>query len=118
MIVKRGNKWCLLSRRTRRNLGCYPTREGAVQRERQVQFFKRRSAGLAGFSGDYTELVAEKAEEAILWNREEAHDAMRRAEEIERAWRDWDLDALVDLGVIRRDTAQEAEKELREEMEK
>lgn len=41
-IRKRGNKWCLLSKKTGRNLGCFPTKEGAKKRERQVQFFKRR----------------------------------------------------------------------------
>jgi GNAT superfamily N-acetyltransferase len=41
MIVKRKGKYCLLSKKTERNLGCYPTRAGAQQREREVQFFKR-----------------------------------------------------------------------------
>lgn len=34
--------WRLYSKVTHRNLGTYPTRAGAVRRERQVQFFKRR----------------------------------------------------------------------------
>lgn len=39
-ITKRGNKYCLLSKKTKRNLGCYKSRKGAKRRERQVQYFK------------------------------------------------------------------------------
>lgn len=116
MIVKRGRKWCLLSKRTKRNLGCYSTREGAVKREAQVQFFKRRSAGLAGFAGDYQEIVAEKAGTAIRAYRQEAHEARQRADAIERAWRDWDFDALQDLHVVGFDLARKAERERKREM--
>lgn len=42
MIVKRGNQFCLISKRTKRNLGCFDTKAGAIKRERQVQFFKRK----------------------------------------------------------------------------
>lgn len=41
MIVKRKDGYCVLSKNTRRNLGGpYKTREGAVKRLRQVEFFK------------------------------------------------------------------------------
>ncbi len=40
MIVKRKNKYCLLSKATRRNLGCYSSRKKALKREKQVQYFK------------------------------------------------------------------------------
>ncbi len=43
MIVKRNGQFCLISKRTKKNLGCFSTRAGAVKRERQVQFFKRKS---------------------------------------------------------------------------
>lgn len=39
-IVKRGSKWCLLSKKSNKNLGCYPAKSGAEKRERQVQYFK------------------------------------------------------------------------------
>jgi hypothetical protein len=39
-ILKGGYR--LLSKKTGRNLGTFPTRAGAVERERQVQFFKHR----------------------------------------------------------------------------
>ncbi len=39
-IVKRKGKYCLLSKATKKNLGCYPSRSGAVKREKQVQYFK------------------------------------------------------------------------------
>lgn len=48
IIVKRGGEHCLFSRKKnpktgkRRNLGCYPSKAGAMKRERQVQFFKRQ----------------------------------------------------------------------------
>jgi len=55
-IKKRGNKYCLLSKKTKRNLGCYNSRTGAEKRERQVQYFKHMkeestAAGIQGFSG-------------------------------------------------------------------
>lgn len=39
-IVKKGNKYCLLSKKTNKNLGCYKNKEGAKKREKQVQYFK------------------------------------------------------------------------------
>lgn len=39
-IVKRGSKFCLLSKKSNRNLGCYKTKSGAEKREKQVQYFK------------------------------------------------------------------------------
>lgn len=39
-IRKKGNKYCLLSKKTNKNLGCYSTRTDARKRERQVQYFK------------------------------------------------------------------------------
>ena len=35
--------WRLYSKETHRNLGTYSTRAGAVNREAQVEFFKRRA---------------------------------------------------------------------------
>jgi hypothetical protein len=49
-IVKRGSKYCLLSKKSNRNLGCYPSRSGAEKRERQVQYFKH--LGEEKFSSD------------------------------------------------------------------
>jgi len=40
VIRKKGGKYCLFSKKTKRNLGCYPTKAGAMKRERQVQYFK------------------------------------------------------------------------------
>lgn len=40
VIRKKNGKYCLFSKKTKRNLGCYPTRAGAMKRERQVQYFK------------------------------------------------------------------------------
>lgn len=40
VIRKKDGKYCLFSKKTKRNLGCYPTKAGAMKRERQVQYFK------------------------------------------------------------------------------
>lgn len=40
-IVKVGDKYRLVSKKTGKNLGTYDTEEGAEKRERQVQYFKR-----------------------------------------------------------------------------
>jgi hypothetical protein len=39
-IRKKGNKYCLFSKKSNRNLGCYPSKSGAKNREKQVQYFK------------------------------------------------------------------------------
>jgi len=39
-IIKTGNKYRLVSKKTGKNLGTYPTKAGAEKRERQVQYFK------------------------------------------------------------------------------
>ena len=39
-ITKRGNKYCLLSKKTKRNLGCYNTKQAARNREKQINYFK------------------------------------------------------------------------------
>lgn len=45
-IVKQGKKYCLKSKKSNKNLGCYPTRAGAEKREKQVQYFKHVNEGL------------------------------------------------------------------------
>jgi len=42
-IRKKGSKWCLFSKKSNKNLGCYDTKAGAEKREKQVQFFKHQS---------------------------------------------------------------------------
>jgi len=39
VIVKRGNKWCIISE-TGKNLGCKPTRPAAEKRLKQIEMFK------------------------------------------------------------------------------
>ncbi len=39
-ITKRGDKYCLISKKSKKNLGCYGSKGGAEKRERQVQYFK------------------------------------------------------------------------------
>ena len=41
-IKKINGKWCLLSKKSERNLGCYDDRSGAENREREVNYFKQR----------------------------------------------------------------------------
>lgn len=40
-IVKRKNKYCVVSEKSGKNLGCSDTKEKAVKRLRQVEWFKR-----------------------------------------------------------------------------
>ena len=48
IIRQSGGKYCLFSKKKnpktgkRRNLGCYGSKSGAKQREREVQYFKHR----------------------------------------------------------------------------
>ena len=48
IIRQSGEKWCLYSKKKstktgkRKNLGCYPSREDAEKREKQIQYFKHK----------------------------------------------------------------------------
>jgi|688.fasta_scaffold585152_1 hypothetical protein len=44
-IVKKDGKYCLMSKKSNKNLGCYDTKAGAEKRERQVQYFKHMGEG-------------------------------------------------------------------------
>ncbi len=65
-IVRRGKKFCLLSKATKKNLGCYTSRKGAKKREKQVQYFKHMKemsaagAGAVAFSNRPLEAQEEK----------------------------------------------------------
>ena len=41
-IVKVGSKYRLVSKKSGKNLGTYDSKEGAVQREREVEYFKHQ----------------------------------------------------------------------------
>jgi len=72
-IVRRGGKYCLISKKTGRNLGCYRTRAGAERRERQVQYFKhnRRRPEQRQYAVDVDGVLAEMVEAALArLNRE------------------------------------------------
>lgn len=45
-IVKKGSKWCLKSKKGNKNLGCYSSKKGVENRERQVQYFKHMKESL------------------------------------------------------------------------
>ena len=45
-IVKQGSKYCLKSKKSGKNLGCYDSRKGAEKREKQVQYFKHMKENL------------------------------------------------------------------------
>jgi len=42
-IVKKGSQWCVVSEDGSKNLGCSNTKEGAVQRLREVEYYKHHS---------------------------------------------------------------------------
>lgn len=77
---------------------------------------KRKQRTVTGLSGDYTDIVADKAQEAIRDFRSMSYDYRMTADAIERAWRDWDFEALVDLQVIGHRTAAKASAELAKEI--
>ena len=41
-IVKRKGRWCVISEKSKRSLGCYDSKKNAVTRLRQVEFFKHK----------------------------------------------------------------------------
>lgn len=45
MIKKEGNKYCLYSKDGTKKLGEFATREEAVKREMQIQYFKHAKGG-------------------------------------------------------------------------
>ena len=59
-IKKRGNKYCLVSKKSGRNLGCYRSRGGAEKREKQVQYFKhmKEETGVSSIAGSTLPLGA------------------------------------------------------------
>lgn len=77
VIRKTGTKWCLFSKKKtkdgkRKKLGCYPTRAGAVKREKQVQYFKHmkeeqelEEMSAAGGGAIHGAAFVDKQEEAI-----------------------------------------------------
>lgn len=46
VIRKKGSKFCLYSKKSGKNLGCYNSKKGAKKRERQVQYFKGLEEGI------------------------------------------------------------------------
>lgn len=66
IIRKKGNKYCLLSKKTKRNLGCYKSKSGAKKREKQVNYFKHlkteeaAGGGVAAVGGFGAPLVRPK----------------------------------------------------------
>lgn len=56
VIRKKGGKYCLFSKKTKRNLGCYSSKAGAMKRERQVQYFKHLKESI----------IKEELEQALL----------------------------------------------------
>jgi hypothetical protein len=63
------------------------------------------------------ELVAEKCMEALKSFEVQIEDLVEKRKDVDKAWKDWDLDDLVRLGVIRKDLAKDAEAELKKQRE-
>lgn len=42
MIEKRGTKWCVVSEKSGKNLGCSDSKKGAENRKREVEYFKHK----------------------------------------------------------------------------
>lgn len=56
VIRKKGDKYCLFSKKTKRNLGCYSSKTEAMRREKQVQYFKHLKE----------KIIKEEIEKALL----------------------------------------------------
>jgi hypothetical protein len=54
-IVKSGDEYCLKSKKTDKNLGCYSSHAGAEKREKQVQYFKHLGEDLVDEILNYAE---------------------------------------------------------------
>lgn len=64
-IIKTGSKYCLVSKKSNKKLGCYPSKSGAEKREKQVQYFKHakeESMG-AGAVGGYAAPLGKESEQ-------------------------------------------------------
>jgi hypothetical protein len=63
-ITKRGDKYCLVSKKSKKNLGCYTSKSGAEKRERQVQYFKhaKEENMAAGSVAGYGTKIEDKME--------------------------------------------------------
>lgn len=76
MIEKRGNKYCLMSQTKdkkgkRKNLGCYSSKEGALKRERQVNWFKhKKDEGVMNIKKSQIYEMIKEELEVILTNDE------------------------------------------------
>lgn len=64
------------------------------------------------------ELVAEKCHESINSYNNQIRDLVEKRNEVEEAWKGWDLDDLVRLGVIKRDLAKDAKAEMEKQLER
>jgi len=65
MIKRKGSKFCVVSRTTGRDLGCYPTKKQAQKRERQVVFFKNLSHS-SGKPGSLAARVGKRKTKSLL----------------------------------------------------
>lgn len=59
----------------------------------------------------YLDLVGDKCNDALRGANYALRDAKEHRDEVEKAWKDWDLDALVRLRIIDRDLAKKAKAE-------
>ena len=55
-IRKVGNKYCVFSEDGTKNLGCSPTREGAIKRLQQVEFFKHKDKAAMNYDNIFENL--------------------------------------------------------------
>jgi len=69
-IVKVKDQFRLVSKKTGKNLGTYPTREGAEKRERQVQYFKHVNEDVS--HDDYSEFMCEATNSGLTKKAEKS----------------------------------------------
>jgi hypothetical protein len=77
-IVKVGDEYRLVSKKTGKNLGTYPSKAGAEQRERQVQYFKHMKEDGLGLVGGSPTMSAGTGEIAGLGIGDQGEPGVRR----------------------------------------
>lgn len=71
IIRKKGGKYCLLSKKNKKNLGCYRSKSGAVKREKQVNYFKNIKKEDVGAASTSAGIVGAPAARKPRRNKEE-----------------------------------------------
>ena len=68
-IIQKNGKYCLVSKKTDKNLGCYDNKNDAEHREKQVQFFKHMKSENKNLLEQFIEQVYDELEKEDMKNQ-------------------------------------------------